>query len=230
MKILCIADHVDPIVYSNAIKERFKDINVVLSAGDLPMDYLGFVVSCLNKPLYFVFGNHNLKYLGQFNKKFDKGVISPNQRNKTFGSTYVGFNVKYDKKNDLIVMGLGGCKRYNKADNQHTEFDMYMHMVKLMPKLFFNKIFRGRYLDILLTHASPRGIHDKEDPCHVGFKSFKWFMRKFSPRYLLHGHIHLYNINEKKVTDYYNTRVINVYDHYVLDLDKGADNGPQHDK
>ncbi len=230
MKILCIADHVDPRVYSNAIKERFKDVDLVLSAGDLPMDYLGFIVTCLNKTLYFVFGNHNLKYLGRFNKKYEKQFIPPHQRLKSFGSTYVGFNVKYNKKNDLIIMGLGGCKKYNNADNQHTEFEMYKHMIRLLPKLLFNKIFRGRYLDILLTHAAPRGIHDKEDPCHVGFKSFKWFMRKFSPQYLLHGHIHLYNINEKKITDYYNTRVINVYDHFVLDFDKEADNGPQHVK
>ncbi|MGL1891523.1 MAG: metallophosphoesterase [Spirochaetaceae bacterium] len=220
MKILCIADHVDPRVYSNAIKERFKDVDVVLSAGDLPMDYLGFIVSCLNKPLYFVFGNHNLKHIGQFNKKYQSNLLTQAQESKTFGSIYVGFDVKRNRKHDLIVMGLGGCKKYNKADNQHTEFEMYFNMIKLLPKLLFNKIFYGRYLDILLTHAAPRGIHDKEDPCHVGFESFKWFMRKFSPRYLLHGHIHLYNANEKKVTDYFNTRVINVYDHYVLDFSR----------
>ena len=220
MKILCISDHVDPIVYSNTIKERFKDVALVISAGDLPMDYLGFVVSSLNKPLYFVFGNHNLKFLGEFNKKFESRYIPHGQKNKTFGSTYVGFKVEYNRKNDLIIMGLGGSKKYNSSPNQYTEFQMYMHMFKLVPKLIFNKIFRGRYLDILLTHASPRGIHDKEDPCHIGFKSFKWFMRKFSPKYLLHGHIHLYNINEKRITDYYNTRVINVYDHYILDFER----------
>lgn len=220
MKILCIADHVDPMVYSNAIKERFKDVDLVISAGDLPMDYLGFVVSSLNKPLYFVFGNHNLKYLGEYNKRYENRYLPENQKAKSFGSTYVGFKVHYDRKNDLIIMGLGGSKKYNSSPSQYTEFDMYYQMIKLLPKLIFNKIFRGRYLDILLTHAAPRGIHDKEDPCHIGFKSFKWFMRKFSPQYLLHGHIHLYNINTKKVTDYYKTRVINVYDHYVLDIER----------
>lgn len=220
MKILCIADHVDPRVYSNTIKDRFKDVDMIISAGDLPMDYLGFIVSSLNKPLYFVFGNHNLKYLGRFNKRYENRVLPESQTNKTFGSTYVGFKNHYDKKNNLIIMGLGGCKKYNNANNQYTEFQMYMHIIRLIPRLICNKIFRGRYLDILLTHAAPRGIHDKEDPCHIGFQSFKWFMKRFSPKYLLHGHIHLYNINEKKVTDYYNTRVINVYDHYVLDIKK----------
>ncbi len=220
MKLLCIADHVDPIVYSNAIKERFKDVDIVLSAGDLPMDYLGFIVSSLNKPLYFVFGNHNLKHIGTFNKRYASRYVPVNQIPMTFGSTYVGFNVLRDKKNDLIIMGLGGCKKYNKAENQYTELEMYINIIKLLPKLLFNKIFRGRYLDILLTHASPRGIHDKEDPCHIGFESFKWFMRVFRPQYLLHGHIHLYNKNEKRLTEYHNTTVINVYDHYILNFDK----------
>lgn len=224
MKILCISDHVDPRVYSTGVKERFKDIDIVISAGDLPMDYLGFIVSSLNKPLYFVFGNHNLSYLNRFNKRFKARQLTKAQKNKSFGSIYTGFKVKYDKKNDLIIMGLGGCKKYNKADNQYSELDMYKHILRLLPKLLFNKIFRGRYLDILLTHAAPRGIHDKEDPCHIGFQSFKWFMRRFSPQYLLHGHIHLYNINEKKVTDYYNTRVINVYDHYVLEINREKEN------
>lgn len=220
MKILCIADHVDPLVYSNSIKERFNSVDLIVSAGDLPMDYLGFIVSSLNKPLYFVFGNHNLKYLGTFNKKFEKPFTPLGQEEMTFGSTYTGFKVLRDKKHDLIIMGLGGCKRYNKSENQYTEFQMYLQIIKLIPKLVLNRIFRGRYLDILLTHAAPKGIHDKEDKCHIGFESFKWFMRKFRPKYLLHGHIHLYNINEKRVTDYYNTRVINVYDHYVLDFNK----------
>lgn len=228
MKILCVADHVDPLVYSNSIKERFKDIDIVLSAGDLPMDYLGFIVSCLNKPLYFVFGNHNLKYLSRFNKKFDRNLVKDsNIKTKTFGSTYVGFKIKRDKKRDLIVMGLGGCKKYNKGDNQYTEFRMYWKMIKLIPKLIFNKIFYGRYLDILLTHAAPRGINDKEDACHIGFESFKWFMRKFKPQYLLHGHIHLYDLNAKREAEYFNTKIINVYDHYILDFKRGGDNESQ---
>ncbi|MBE6351231.1 MAG: metallophosphoesterase, partial [Spirochaetaceae bacterium] len=61
MKILCVSDQIDPLVYSNAIKERFSDIEIVFCAGDLPMEYIDFIVSSLNVPTYFVFGNHNLK-------------------------------------------------------------------------------------------------------------------------------------------------------------------------
>ncbi|HKK47684.1 MAG TPA: metallophosphoesterase, partial [Alkalispirochaeta sp.] len=66
MKILCVADHIDPLVYSVTIKKRFADVDLVLSAGDLPMDYLGFIASSLNVTVGFVFGNHNLKELPTF--------------------------------------------------------------------------------------------------------------------------------------------------------------------
>ena len=61
MKILIVSDQVDPFIYNYAIKELFCEIDCVLCAGDLPMDYIDFIVSTLNKPTYFVFGNHNLQ-------------------------------------------------------------------------------------------------------------------------------------------------------------------------
>ena len=67
MKILCVADHRSPLVYSTGIKERFKDVSFILGAGDLPMDYYGYIVSSLNKRLYFVFGNHNLNHYNRIN-------------------------------------------------------------------------------------------------------------------------------------------------------------------
>ncbi len=48
--------------------------------------------------------------------------------------------------------------------------------------------------------ACPGGIHDREDKCHWGFKAFLTFMKWFQPRYLMHGHIHLYELNEVRRT------------------------------
>lgn len=56
MKFLCVSDQIDPLIYSTGIKERFKDVDAVLCAGDLPLDYIDFIVSSLNKPTYFIFG------------------------------------------------------------------------------------------------------------------------------------------------------------------------------
>ncbi len=219
MKILCISDQIDPLVYSNSIKERFADMDLVLSAGDLPLDYLDFIVSSLNKPLLFVFGNHNLKGFSRFRKSYDSRIDW--DRGNYFystGATHVGSRVV--KEGSLIVAGLGGSMRYNRGDNQYTNFQMNMEIIRLIPRLLFHKIFHGRYLDILLTHAAPEGIHDKEDQCHRGFRGFLWFMRVFKPKYLIHGHIHLYDLSEVRTTKYRDTLVVNAYSHFILETEE----------
>jgi Icc-related predicted phosphoesterase len=219
MKILCVADQIDPLVYSNSIKERFADVDLVLSAGDLPLDYLDFIVSSLNKPLFFVYGNHNLKGFSHLKKNANKEIDFDVRENYSYSTGAVHIASKIIKEDGLIIAGLGGSMRYNNGENQYTNFQMNWEIIKLIPKLFFNKLFRGRYLDILLTHASPEGIHDKEDPCHKGFPAFLWFMRKFKPKYLLHGHIHLYDLSEVRTTIYHDTLVINVYSHFILETE-----------
>jgi Icc-related predicted phosphoesterase len=210
MKILCISDQIDPLVYSAAIKERFGNIDLILSAGDLPMDYLDFVISSLNKPLLFVFGNHHVEGFGEQRR----GAAWANGH----GATHVGSRMV--REGGLIVAGLGGSMRYNRGANQYTNFQMGCQILRLVPALLFNRLFRGRFLDVLLTHAAPRGIHDREDLCHRGFEAFLWFMRVFKPKYLIHGHIHLYDYSELRVTEYKKTRVINAYSHYIIDTEE----------
>ena len=214
MKILCVSDQIDPLIYTNSIRQRFADVDLVLSAGDLPMDYLDFIVSSLNKPLVFVNGNHHLNDRSNYYDYSD----TAEDLYKGSGAIHLGSKIKYEE--GLIIAGLDGCMWYNGDKNQYTEFQMKLNILKLLPALFFNRIFRKRYVDILLTHASPRGIHDKEDRCHRGFNSFLWFMRVFKPQYLIHGHIHLYDLSEVRTTKYQDTMVINAYSHYLLDTEE----------
>ncbi len=222
MKILCVSDQIDPLVYSSRIKDRFGDVDLVVSAGDLPMDYLGFIVSTLNKPLLFVFGNHNLDEYSYYRPDFDD-AFRPKDATERYnaglsGAIHIGTKLK--REAGLIFAGLGGSIKYNKGRNQFSDLEMYFEIFKLLPGLFLNRIFRGRYLDILLTHAPPLGIHDKSDKCHQGFKAFLWFMRRFKPRYLVHGHIHLYDLNDVRETRYGETLVVNAYSHYLIDTRK----------
>jgi Icc-related predicted phosphoesterase len=205
MKILCVSDQIDPLVYSNSIKKRFADVDMILCAGDLPMDYLDFIVTNLNRPLLFIFGNHHAEEMGSNSLE-------------SFSSAHLGSKIR--KEAGLIVAGLGGCMRYNMGPNQFTDQQMYFEIMKLIPSLLFNRIVYGRFLDILLTHAPPKGIHDKPDKCHWGFKAFRWFMKIFKPRYLVHGHIHLYDLADVRRTRWLETDVVNAYSHYVIDTEE----------
>ena len=219
MKILCVADQKDLLVYSENIGKRYGDVDLVISAGDLPLRYYEFIVSSLNKNLYFVFGNHHAEQLPRYRKmgfwddpftvRFDEG----------HGGIFIDGKVKRDKLSNLIIAGLGGSMRYSNQESQYTETQMFFRILKLIPKLFYYRLRYKRFLDILVTHAPPRGIGDQQDLCHRGFKVFLWFMKVFKPRYLLHGHIHLFDLNEKRVNKFEETTVVNVYGSYILEIE-----------
>ena len=220
MKILCIADHIDPLVYSAGIKQRFKDVELVLSAGDLPLSYYDFIMSTLNKPLLFVFGNHNLKGMEHFRGMSDTlGRFSALRREveaPATGAVYLNGRVRREK--GLLLAGLDGSRWYNGGENQYTDLQVYLRLALLMPRLLLNRLLFGRYLDVLLTHAPPLGLHDGQDPCHRGFRALLWFMRVFKPRYLVHGHIHLYSGDAVRVSSYDQTTVVNAYDHALIEV------------
>lgn len=227
MKILLVSDQIDPFVYSSTIKEVFADIDCVLCAGDLSMDYVDFIVSSLNKPTYFVFGNHNLEHLKYFHKELQKE--DQHLKEYSCGAIYAGFSVIRDnsliiphpvskKPTPLLIAGVSGSRDYNHGQCQYTENQMKFKLLKLVPQLIMNKIRYGRYLDIFLTHATPRHVHDHEDNCHKGFKVFNRFLKKYKPTFMVHGHIHLYDLNEPRISRYDHSIIVNAYGHYVIEL------------
>jgi hypothetical protein len=48
---------------------------------------------------------------------------------------------------------------------------------------------RPRLVDVLLTHAPPRGVGDRPDPPHRGFPALVTLTRHLHPALLLHGHV-----------------------------------------
>jgi Icc-related predicted phosphoesterase len=221
MRILCVSDQIDPLVYSASIRDRFGDVDLVLCAGDLPLDYLDFIISSLNKPLLCVFGNHHAEEMEYF--KGESNTWNDDEARVFRGSGALPVGSKIRIEEGVIVAGLGGSMRYNRGPNQFTDFEMYLEMARLIPGLLWNRIARGRFVDILLTHAPPRGIHDKQDKCHWGFKAFLWFMKTFRPKYLVHGHIHLYDLSDVRSTRWEETTVINAYSHYVIDTGRSEE-------
>jgi len=231
MRFLCVADQIDPSVYSSTAKQRFADIDAVLCAGDLPMDYIDFVVSTLNKPTFFIFGNHNLKDFSYYHGGPAQSQIAgrPAAITHCHGAEYAGFRVlavkdlmltdaQTHRKTPLLIAGVSGSLRYNNGINQYSETEMFFKLLHMWPRLLLNRILYGRYLDILLTHAAPRHIHDLEDSCHRGFECFRWFMKKFQPVWLVHGHIHLYDVRTERVTQFGATTVVNAYGYYIIEI------------
>ena len=196
MNILTISDRVEPILYDRFEPDRFKNIDVVLACGDLPPEYLSFINARLNVPVFFVKGNHDIRY----NFKAPDGCIDLNARMVKFQ----GFN----------ILGIEGSRWYNGGQNQYHEHQMRRTLRGLRPLIWWKN-----GIDIVMTHAPPRHIHDADDRCHKGFKSFRWLIDKYSPRYFIHGHIHQ-NFTEasQRITEINGTTVVNTYGYFILDI------------
>ena len=195
MKILLVSDREEPYIWDYFDKERFKDIGLVVSCGDLKADYLSFLVTMIKAPLFYIPGNHNANYLR-----------NPPEGCESIDDTVITYE-------GIRILGLGGSFSYNNDIFQYTEEQMQKRIKKLT-----RKIQRIDGLDILITHAPAYGLGDGKDLCHRGFQSFVDLMDKFSPRYFIHGHQHLnYSQRQPRIIQYKNTTIINAYGYYILD-------------
>jgi len=210
VKILALSDRVVEGVYSARIRERFGDVDLLLSCGDLPYSYLEYVVTMLSAPAFYVHGNHDHpEYTAS------GGVLDE-------PGGWVNLDGRVVEVGPLLLAGLEGAPRYKPgAPYQYTEREMMAKVLRLVPGLLLNRLFYGRYLDVLVTHAPPRGIHDGEDLAHRGFEAFRWLLDHFPPRYMLHGHKHVYRPQSAR-TRYRRTLVVNIYPFAVMEVEKPA--------
>ncbi len=212
MRVLAVSDKVEPVLYSGGVNQHVGPVDLILSCGDLPFYYIEYLTSMVNRPCYYVLGNHGREV-----------EFQGNWTRKTAPLGAGNLHMTTARENGLLMAGLEGSIRYNDAPKyQYTEGQMMWNIYRLAPKLLQNRIRYGRYLDVLVAHSPPFGIHDEQDPAHRGFRAFLTFMRWFRPRYLLHGHIHLYRRDTVTRTKYEDTEVINVYPYRILDLEPGG--------
>ena len=69
-------------LYSPMIRDRYQDVDLILSCGDLPYYYIEYMVSMLNVPCYFVRGNHasSREYGVAGMRKFPWGAVDLHRR------------------------------------------------------------------------------------------------------------------------------------------------------
>ena len=116
--------------------------------------------------------------------------------------------------NGLRILGLGGCSWYHPGPHQYTEQEMRQRIQKLR-----FAIWKAGGIDLVVTHAPPRGTGDMDDPAHWGFKAVRQLLHKYKPKTLIHGHVHLnYGADKTRVRQFEETTVINVCERYVLEL------------
>ena len=167
MNILFLADVENKALWDFYNPERTKDIDLIISCGDLDPAYLEFLVTMTNVPLLYVRGNHDNKY----DRKPPLGCIP--------------IDDKIYNYHGLRILGLGGSMRYKPGKDMYTEEEMVKRIRKLTPHITLCGGF-----DLLVTHAPAKGWGDLDDLPHRGFDCFNDLLIKWKPSYMAFGHVH----------------------------------------
>ena len=196
MKALLISDVECPALWDYFRPERLGGADVIISCGDLKREYLEFLVTMSNKPVFYVAGNHDSAY----ERTPPEGCECLDDRVVTFRG--------------VRFMGLGGCKCYNQETFQFTEKEMTRRIRHVR-----RQIRRAKGIDVVVTHAAPTGCGDRKDPAHQGFDCFLRLMDEYKPKFLVHGHVHMnYDSDIPRRMTYGETTVINAYERYFLEI------------
>lgn len=197
MKILLVGDKESKYIYDYFDYERFKEVDFIISTGDLRSAYLSYLVTMLNVPLYYVPGNHDRGYL----EHEPEGCVN--------------IDGKLVRHGNLRIFGLGGSMQYNMGPYQYTDKEMAKRFQKNRFGLFLNG-----GIDIFVTHAPAYHINDGEDQCHRGFKVYLDILNRYNPSFYIHGHQHLnYGHNHTRILNFNQTWIINSFEYYYFDTE-----------
>ncbi len=201
MKILCISDRVERMLQGPGLNSYAKGVEAVISCGDLPFDYLEYVVTFLGVPVYYVLGNHD---------------PAPDGPEHPGGCTPLDGRVV--DAGGVALAGLSGSRLYSGGPNQYTERQMRRRALALSTRILLRGLIGGQAPRIFVTHAPPFGLGDREDHAHVGFESFLGLMDRHKPSLWLHGHVHLYGPEVQRVAGRGGTKIVNVFGHRILEV------------
>lgn len=210
MNILALSDIVLDTVYSPMVRQRYGDIELILGCGDMPYYYLEYVLNALDRPAYFVRGNHArvVEYSEAGDRTAPHGAIDLHR--------------KVINHKGLLLAGIEGSLRYRPAPFMYTQAEYWEMVFNLVPKLIFNYFQHGRFLDVFVTHAPSWGVQDREDLPHQGVKAFRWLVQVFQPVVHVHGHVHLYRQDEAYKVEFGKTQVINTYGARRIELQQST--------
>ena len=205
MKILCISDRVERMLYGPNLTSYARGVEAVISCGDLPFDYLEYIVTFLGVPVYYVLGNH------------DPGPDGPEYPG---GCTPLDGRVVEAEGEDggVVLAGLSGSPLYSGGPNQYTERHMRRRARALSVRIRCRTLVGRPKPRIFATHSPPFGLGDQEDVAHVGFESFLDLVDRHHPPLWLHGHVHLYGPDQVRVRQKGETKIVNVYGHRIIEV------------
>lgn len=173
------------------LQRTYRDSDILISCGDLSASYVEFIASILGVPVFYVRGNHDTQYAERAPGGDD-------------------LHRRFVQYRELWLAGLEGSRRYNRGPIQYSDREMMLHVLGLAPGMLLRRARWGHGVDVMVTHAPLRGIHDREDIPHRGFQAFHTLVKWFRPRFLIHGHVDVWDRRDVTWTEYHETQIVNI--------------------
>jgi hypothetical protein len=168
IRILAVSDEPEPSLDHARTRDGLGTVDLVIGAGDLQPEYLGFVADAFHAPLRYVRGNHDV---GSAWVHTERELLPEPMED---GSVV--------EELGLPLVGFSGSPRYNERGMQRSALGMWARVLGAWPRL------RRAGPLLVVTHAPPRDVNDDDDLAHRGFVSFRWLAHRLGPPLWLHGH------------------------------------------
>jgi hypothetical protein len=219
VRVLAVSDEVDEALAANP--GSVHGAKLILACGDLPFEYLGSLMNVLDVPLVFVPGNHDPDVSGYRSSRAGLTLRAGLPARAPWPDGAVNADGRVVDMAGLRVAGLGGCLRYSEGPNQYTDGQQARRARALRGRAWWRGRRDGRGVDVLLTHAPPRGVGDADDPPHRGFRALPGLVAALRPAALLHGHVQP-RAARARASRLGTTVVCNVTGWRLLDIEPGA--------
>ncbi len=228
--VLAVSDEVDDNLLADV--GTVREAQLIVACGDLPFDYLGYLMNALDVPLVFVPGNHDPDISGYRTSRAGLTLRAGLPSRPPWPEGAVSAERAVVDVAGLRVAGLGGCLRYGGGPNQYTQRQQARRARSLCRRARWRRARDGRGVDVLLTHAPPQGVGDGDDPPHQGFAALNRLVVRLQPALLLHGHVQPLGATAR-ARRLGPTVVRNVTGRHLLDIEPGARarlsaTGPRH--
>jgi Calcineurin-like phosphoesterase len=188
IRVLAVSDEVDHALQADL--GTLRGAQLILACGDLPADYLSYLMDALDVPLVFVPGNHDADMSGYRLSRAGLTLRAGLPARPPWPQGGMNADGQVIDVAGLRVAGLGGCVRYGSGPNQYTERQQSRRSRALQRRARRRRRRDGRGIDVLITHAPPRGVGDSEDTAHRGFSCYHGLVAALAPAMLLHGHVY----------------------------------------
>ncbi|MEA3505884.1 MAG: hypothetical protein U9R36_00075, partial [Elusimicrobiota bacterium] len=130
--------------------------------------------------------------------------IHGNKDNPGFPEYVTDVHLKPQKFGGVVFGGCQGAWPYKPIGHFLYSEEEIKEILAFLPRV-----------DVFLTHNPPKGETEIDDMVHNGFKSFNDYIKKHSPAYHLHGHVH-----KNKEFKIENTKVISVFGMKELEINR----------